>query len=756
VLAFKKILNKFFLNIVILFFGNSLFAQPITILENKVIQLEQAMVTAESVDIAKEVIGKLISARSLQQTLSKTIQCSTYVKSSYQEGDDPFFLEFLSYSSYKRPDEYRDFIIAIDDHSVIDRGDFDQEIEVNFSMEFGNDNSLLPSQSDLYSGQHFYQGYGDGNVDFFSNTIILPKILSAKIPSPLAFDAFLNYRYQVKSIEGIAGEFIYTIEFISKKQNFVRGSLKINEDGWVLEESVLEPHKSVLINLTALKISQDYIQSISGASLVNQRYFQWHLKSDRGSVRVIHSDFILNENLSRKKMGLAVRSYAEDAYEIDQSKWSSLRKIPLAFEEKKFISKQDSLTVYFDSDEYVDSLDAFVNKLHWYEPLFSGIHFRSRKKGYRFYLDPLINQFNPLGIGGWRQQIGSLFMRNFKNDQRLTLSGYTNYGFSNQDLKGEFAINYLYEPRSFRELEIAVGDDYMMINTYESILGTFARRNFARRQFVNFMHRFELVNGLFVRLTYDYSKRSSISNLTLNDSWDELLGDINPPQYFPDYTVSIAGIEIQYRHRQRFIMKKNRKLLLGSKYPTLALEYRRGIPNWFGSNVNYNLLRLQAFDDIQWPRLGYSNWFIGMGSFLGSNLDSIRFIEHKFFRGSDNYLFSNPTNSFQALDSTYHTARPYIEIYGIHHFQGSIFQQIPFVNSLKFEIAVGGSALYIPSLNKNQFETFFGLEKPFKFFDEMLKYGLYYVITPGSTIRQGFRLKIGLEGYDRYRGKWDY
>jgi hypothetical protein len=70
------------------------------------------------------------------------------------------------------------------------------------------------------------------------------------------------------------------------------------------------------------------------------------------------------------------------------------------------------------------------------------------------------------------------------------------------------------------------------------------------------MHRFELINGLFVRLTYDYSKRSSISNLTLNSSWDDLLGEINPPQYFPDYTVSIAGIEIQYRHRQRYIMKK--------------------------------------------------------------------------------------------------------------------------------------------------------------------------------------------------------
>jgi len=67
--------NIIFSSIIILAFGTSIFAQSTNNAKNNVIQLEQALVTAESVDIAKEVIGKLISKRSAQQILSKTIQC---------------------------------------------------------------------------------------------------------------------------------------------------------------------------------------------------------------------------------------------------------------------------------------------------------------------------------------------------------------------------------------------------------------------------------------------------------------------------------------------------------------------------------------------------------------------------------------------------------------------------------------------------------------------------------------------------------
>ena len=721
--------------------------------ESIVIQLEPAMVTAESVDIAKEVIGKLISIRAKQQSLSKTIQCSTYVKSSYKIGDKMSLLEFLSYSSYKRPGEYRDFIVAIDEHFSEDG---DEDINISIKIDLGNSNSIVPSQSESIPGKHFYQGYGDGNVELFSNTISLPKLMGRKIPSPLGFDSFLNYNFHLISIEGEPGYFTYNIGFKSKNKNLLNGKLKIEENGWVLKESILEFGKSFLLDFDGLRIQQTHIMLGSGAVLVSERYFDWFLKSDSGSVQVIHSDISLNNPLSRRGIGMAIRSYSKDAYNINEDKWSSLRQIPLALSEQAYVNKEDSLILYFDSDEYVDSLDAFVNKLHWYEPVFSGIYFRSRRKGYSFYLDPLISQFRPLGIGGWRQNVGAQFSRNFKNDKRLILSGYGNYGYTNQDLKGEIEVKYLFNPKRFQEIEIAVGDDYLMINNYESILGTFARRNFARGQYLTLAQRFELINGLFVRLSYKYAKQSSISGLTLNTAWDSILGPINQPQYFPDYTVSIAGLELHYRIGQRFIMKGSRKLLLGSKYPELVLEYRRGIPNWFGSNVDYHLLRFNAFDNIQWPRLGYSNWSFGAGSFLGSNLDSIRFIEHKFFRGSDQYLMSDPTESFQALDSTYNTARPYIELYGIHHFQGAILQQIPLLSMLNLEIAVGGSALFIPSLDKRQIEIFVGLERPFKFFDEVLKYGVYYVTSQSPAIRQGFRFKIGLQGYDRYQGNWGY
>ena len=110
----------------------------------------------------------------------------------------------------------------------------------------------------------------------------------------MGFDAFLNYKFKVRSIAGQPGNFTYYIEFESKKRNFIKGILKIQQDGWILEQSILEPHKTSLFDLDGLKITQKYIQSISGASLVNERYFDWYLKSDTGSIKVIHSDFILN------------------------------------------------------------------------------------------------------------------------------------------------------------------------------------------------------------------------------------------------------------------------------------------------------------------------------------------------------------------------------------------------------------------------------------------------------------------------------
>ena len=721
--------------------------------------LISAPVAAKRGNVAWEIMQHMIAQRSDQIAHTQTLQCSTYAKSSYVQGGRMELFEFLSYSQRKRPGIYREFVVAADQHLTSDRGDFGNtvELEANFSGR-GN---FMGEQIPPDMGQHFFEGLEDGDFELYGSTIQVPKVLAQPIPSPLAMDAGLNYAYTLHDVikDDATESKVYIIEFTARGQQSLSGLLWIEERGWHLSRAILRLERGALTRFQSLQVDQSYQlwETWEGAAnVVSEREFSWKEGPDSGSVWVRHTDFRLNEPLTQRDLGLAVRSYAENAFEHSKSKWAEIRPMPLAAEEITHVAYQDSLALYYDSDAYVDSVDQEYNTFKWYKPVLTGMGYRSRKRGISLYMDPLIAQFRPFGIGGYRHNLGGSVTKTFENDQRLRVDGYVNYGFANQDVKGELSLNYRYDPRRFGDIEWAYGDDYMMVNTYESIMGTFARGNYARRRYFTVAQRMEWLNGLYVRTSLDFSERSSISDLVM-DTWsDGLFGSLNAPKDFPTYTVAIAGVQVLIRPFQRYIFKRNRKFILGSDYPDIEIDYRWGIPGLFGSNVDYHQLRIESRDFIQWPRLGYSEWSAGAGSFFGANLDSIRFIEHKFFRGSDQRLFSMPTASFQALDSTYHTARPYVELYGIHHFQGALLGRIPLVKYLKLETAMGGSAVLIPSLNLQHVETFVGVEKMFRINKQLFKWGVYRVFTPGKTIGEGFEWKVGVNVYDSYRGRWVY
>ncbi len=728
--------------------------------DTQVVRLEMAPVFGKRINVAWDVIQNVMAQRSAQMEQTQTLQCSTYAKSSYIQGGRSELFEFLSYSQRVRPGTYREFVVAADQHLTRGPGDFGNSMEVQAS--FSGRGDFMGEQRAPEMGQHFFEGLEDGDFELYAPTIYVPKVLAQPIPSPLAADAGINYRFDLVDIlqANQPGQKIYVLSFASRSGKLMDGQLWVHEADWHISKAVLTLDGNALTRFEQLVVTQTYQQwqtwTPPYANIVSQREFRWSDHGDTGVVTVQHRDFQLNANLTQRQLGLAVRSYATDAFDLGSEKWDAIRPQPLAAEEVAHVAYQDSLALYYDSDAYVDSVDREYNTFKWYKPVLTGIGYRSRKRGISLYLDPLIAQFRPFGIGGYRHNLGGSVTKTFDNDQRLTLDGYVDYGFANQDVKGELSLNYRYDPRRFGDVEWAYGDDYMMVNTYESIMGTFARGNYARRRYFTVAQRMEWFNGFYVRTSLDFSERSSIANLVM-DTWsDDLFGALNPPKDFPTYTVAIAGVQVLIRPFQRYIFKRNRKFILGSDYPDIEIDYRWGIPGLFGSNVDYHQLRIESRDFIQWPRLGYSEWSAGAGSFFGANLDSIRFIEHKFFRGSDQRLFSMPTASFQALDSTYHTARAYVELYGIHHFQGAFLERIPWVNRLNLETAVGGSAVVIPSLGLQHVETFVGLERVFRINKQLMKWGIYRVFTPGQTIGSGFQWKAGINIYDSYRGRWLY
>ena len=59
-----------------------------------------------------------------------------------------------------------------------------------------------------------------------------------------------------------------------------------------------------------------------------------------------------------------------------------------------------------------------------------------------------------------------------------------------------------------------------------------------------------------------------------------------------------TGIILTYQPGQRYIQFPDSKMPLGSKYPTLELEYTKGIKNVFGSDVDYDKWKFSVFDNM--------------------------------------------------------------------------------------------------------------------------------------------------------------
>ena len=123
-----------------------------------------------------------------------------------------------------------------------------------------------------------------------------------------------------------------------------------------------------------------------------------------------------------------LKTFDDSAYTRDSSYWNKIRPITLQERELHYIKTLDSLRAFYHSEKYLLSQDSAINKITLGRVLFSGIYRRNLFKGNEFYIEPLVSQFNFLGIGGYRHRIGAHFNKAFENDFLLETDGEIDYG----------------------------------------------------------------------------------------------------------------------------------------------------------------------------------------------------------------------------------------------------------------------------------------------------------------------------------------
>ena len=602
-------------------------------------------------------------------------------------------------------------------------------------------------------------------LNLYQNNI-KTSISEKPIISPLSNGSrtFYKYDYLGVIIENDTHK-IHKIQLTPRFKNepLLKGVLFIDDETHFINsfELAINGPKQSSFKIENLHIIQDY-NNIEGNPIVNRKIIDFTIKDGDykilGNANAVNYDFTINPSLPKKFNKNEIKFYGDSIDQFSIEAWENLRPIDLKDNELEYISYTDSLRDYYNSEAYILEKDSIYNKITLGKILWNGIGHRNRYKGYSFYLWPIISQFNPFGIGGYRHNVGFNFKKNINEKYKISTRNSIDYGFTNKDLRGSTGISIITNDRKYKQLTIGLGDQYKAVNRFSSLSTAFSRTNYVRSKHLETAYKTELINGLYAEFKALYCNQSPLTLLDLSDDIfspiDSILDIPQTDNFEEPYTKLETRIQFTWLPFQKFYYKKNNKIVLGTDYPTVNFIYRKGFPAIFNSEVNFDYAEIRVNDEFTIPHLGDAKWNVELGSFL--NKENLRVIEWKYFRGSDFLFFSNPLKSFQMMGPTLTSEFSYLRGNFIHNFNGNILGKIPLINRLNLQLSGGASTLIIPEEDLIHFESYIGIARPFKLWGELVKFGLYGCTSVNSYTGSTFELKIGASSFNPFTKKWDY
>jgi hypothetical protein len=200
----------------------------------------------------------------------------------------------------------------------------------------------------------------------------------------------------------------------------------------------------------------------------------------------------------------------------------------------------------------------------------------------------------------------------------------------------------------------------------------------------------------------------------------------------------VAGFTLAYQPGQRYIQYPYTKVAIGSKYPTLELQYEKGIQNLMNSVVDFDKWKFSVYDNMNFRMGGEFRYRFSVGGFINNRRVEIPDFRH--FNGNQTFFNGHYLNGFQ-LAPYYrysNTEKFYALAHAEHHFNGLLTNKIPLFNRLRWNLVGGANTFYV---NRDNYyaEVFAGIENILKIF--RVDFVTAFQAQPGRSF--GIRLGMG-------------
>lgn len=563
-------------------------------------------------------------------------------------------------------------------------------------------------------------------MDYMKFNIYSSSLMGGSILSPLHEHSKIHYNYSVDTIASINGSRFYKVlvkpKFRSTK--LIDGYLWLSVDDW----SVTEFEFSGVYGLLTFKVKMNmgntpdtkflpcYLDFDADFKFLgNNMHMSYAGWIDYTEVKLVKDGEIINVKDKKEKYNLS-NSYTLtcDTSKLitDLDSFSKLRPFPLTeyedslyndrlvrIERNKIYEKQDSLYRLKEKKSLV-----FWGQLG--DALISSYDIDLPKMG-SVKCSPLIN---PLLISyshrkgvSYRQEFK--YNRLFYDGKLLRITPQIGYNFTKKEFYAQADIKYVYNPKKNAEFEINVGNGKRI---YSSVVldqlkdmpdSTLSFEGLSLDYFkdinLNVSHKFEIINGLSLWTGISMHWRYTKSNPEIES------------RVRSHYNSFAPRIKLEWTPGMYYYMNGNRKVNVGSYYPTFRTDYERGL-SVFKNSSEYERLEVAAIQKIRIRNLQSISYNAGCGFFFNRKdvyfADFVNFTNSNLPEGWDDI-----GGTFQMLDSRWYNASS-------HYFKCNVTYESPFIllypvsKILSFieKERVYGGILFMPYLNP-YFELGYGI-----------------------------------------------
>jgi hypothetical protein len=636
-------------------------------------------------------------------------------------------------------------------------------VEVQFTRHFAPENQVKEIR-DAYeirgnARNLYYTTTVKSNFNFFQNLMHLDDLHQTPVSSPISVPGILSYKYRLEEQYEENGRKIHKIKIIPRNMatTTLEGYIWVIDSLWLIQKLELTMEKGNLLIYDYFTIQQEFDHPGDSMCVLKKQLLDYGVKyKDQSSTCKTYTEFTnynFNPQFSSKFFGNELSVTEKEAYEKDTSYWAQTRTTSLTLEEQTYILARDSIRDAHNKKEYLDSVDALFNKINIWKVLWFGIDHRNRSKKTQWTINSMAAFIRPLYIAGPRLAPGFSYFKKWDNEKTLDSYSELTLGMVNKDLKGSTWWRYRYDPFHFGTIGAYFSHDFDVIRSFDAITQIYKRSNFIETTKMKVFHEYELFNGFYINPDLEFSERRDVNDYKFVKLLDNSIPN-NEPTIFNTYQAMLGNITISYIPQQKYMRERNRKVLLGSKWPTFYLTYERGIPKLFGSDVDHEYGLIGVTQTFKIGTLGTSNYHVKTGKFLSSR--NLKDADFKYNRRSDPFWFSNPLYSFQGLDSSLPSKEMFYEGHFIHHDNGAFLNKIPFMKKTGIGLVLGCGALYVAEYDWQHYEIFTGIERNFKFSRRKLRIGIYAILSDGNNIKPSSTWKISFAVLDNRNMKWNF